>query len=343
MSLAIGSARGLAADLLEAAGLTRAKAERTAEAIVLADVWRVSSHGLMRLPYYLERTVAGGYPPDAELAVVTDTGPVVAYDGGGGLGHWQLERAAEVAAERCRRFGVSAVSVGNSGHCGALGVYVLPPLRDGFVALVFSQGPAVMAPWGGAEPLLSTSPLAAGIPDRPRPVIVDLATSTVARGRIAAAARRGEPLPAGWALDAHGRPTTDPQEALHGLLAPLGGAKGFAIALLVESLTGGMVGPRLSADVPDMFRPEDAAAPQRIAHLVVALDPARLDATGGNGAQERFADLARRVNAAGGRTPGAGRLLPEEVEDDAMLDLPASLEEELLGWAQRYGVAVRAG
>ncbi|MFD4974410.1 Ldh family oxidoreductase [Streptomyces sp. NPDC058424] len=338
MSLGVGTAQALAAGLLEAAGLARERAERTAEAIVLADVWGVGSHGLLRLPYYLQRMVAGGYPPDAELVPVSDTGPVVAYDGGGGLGHWQLHLAAKIAAERCRQFGVAAVSVGNSGHCGALGAYVLPPLRDGLVSLVFSQGPAVMPAWGGSEPLLSTSPLAAGIPTRPRPVIVDLATSAVARGKIAAAAQRGEQLPQGWALDADGRPTTDPQKALHGLLAPLGGAKGFVLALLVESLTGGLVGPLLSADVPDMFRPEEAAQPQRVAHLVLALDPAVLDASGGDGAQERLDDLARRVVASGGRTPGTGRLFPEEVDQEARLDLPAALEEELRSWARKYGI-----
>jgi len=343
MTLTVGDARALAGDLLAASGLAPDDAARTAEAIVLADCWGVASHGLMRLPFYLERIRAGGYPAGARLETVSDTGPAVALDGGGGLGHWQLGRAASLAAERCAEHGVAAVSVGNSGHCGALGVYTLPPLEAGHLALVFSNGPAVMAPWGGSDPLLSTSPLAAGIPTRPRPAIVDLATSAVARGRIAGHARRGEPLPEGWALDADGQPTTDAQAALDGLLAPMGGAKGFALALLVESLTGGLAGPRLSAEVTDMFQADQAAEPQRIGHLVLALDPGRFGTGGPEATQARLDDLARRVEAAGGRLPGAARRRPEEIDASTPLEVDPGVEADVRAWAATLGVAVRPG
>jgi (2R)-3-sulfolactate dehydrogenase (NADP+) len=345
MSLTVKQARDLAGGLLTAVGLDREDAEASARAIVLADVWGVGSHGLMRLPYYLERTRAGGYPSNARLVTVSDTGPVVALDGGGGLGHWQLWRASQLATERCRRWGIAAVAVGNSGHCGALGVYALPPLAAGCVALVFSNGPAVMPPWGGATPILSTSPLAAGIPARPRPAIIDLASSAVARGKLAAYARREEPLPDGWALDASGQPTNDARAALMGMLAPLGGAKGYALALLVESMSGGLVGPRLSADVTDMFAPEDAAAPQQIGHLIIVLDPARFDVEGGAGAQARFDELARRVTDAGGRLPGARRALPADIDEGASLPLDPTVEAELHDWAAKLGVvaATEAG
>ena len=341
MSLTIGHARDLAAELLAAAGLRREDADSTGRALVLADLWGVASHGLMRLPYYLERIQSGGYPPGARLTTVSDTGPAVALDGGGGLGHWQLWRASELATERCRQYGVAVVAIGDSGHCGALGVYTLPPLAAGCVALVVSHGPAVMAPWGGTAPVLSTSPLAAGIPCRPRPAIVDLAMSTVARGKLAACARRGEPLPEGWGLDAAGQPTTDAEAALRGMLAPLGGAKGYALALLVESLSGALVGPRLSAEVTDMFAPEDAAIPQRIGHLIIVLDPARFDVQGGAGAAARFDDLARRVVDAGGRLPGARRLSPDAVDHDTPLHLDGGLEADLFDWAARLGVPAR--
>jgi len=343
MTLSVAEARTMAADLLAAAGLDPDDAAVTAEAIVVADVWGVGSHGLLRLPYYLERMQAGGYPPTARLTTVTDTGPLVTLDGGGGLGHWQVQRAAHLAVERCAPYGIAAVGVGNSGHCGALGVYTAPALRAGLLALVFSHGPAVMPAWGGDTPLLSTSPLAAGIPSRPRPAIVDLATSTVARGKIAARASRGEALPEGWALDRHGQPTSDPQAALAGMLSPLGGAKGFALALLVESMTAGLVGPSLSSDVPDMFTPADVARPQRIAHLVLTVDPARFDATGGSAAQARLDELARRVGAHGGRLPGARRVLPEEVDPDAVVPLEPSLRETLAAWGDRLGVPVPLG
>lgn len=338
MGLTVGAARNLASALLQAAGLRPADAEVTARSIVLADCWGVGSHGLLRLPYYLQRCGSGGYPPEARLATVTDTGPLTVFDGGGGLGHWQLWTAAELTSDRCAQYGIAATAVGNSGHCGALGVYTLPAVERGLLALVFSNGPAVMPAWGGATPLLSTSPLAAGIPCTPRPAIVDMATSAVARGKIAAYAQRGEALPQGWGLDADGQPTEDAQSALMGMLAPLGGAKGYALAFMVEALSAGLVGPSLSADVSDMFAAGEVATPQRIAHLIVVLHPGMLDVEGGAGAPRRLTDLARRIEAAGGRLPGSRRRLPKDIDDDAELQLDPSLVAELGSWANRLDV-----
>lgn len=332
-----GGARKLAAALLVAAGVPEPQAERTARAIVLADCWGIGSHGLMRLPHYLRRLLAGGCRADARLATVNDTGPLVAFDGQDGLGHWQLWRAAEVAAERCARYGVAVATVGRTSHCGALGIYTLPPVGAGQAALVFSNGPAVMPPWGGSSPVVSTSPVAAGFPGPGRPAVVDLATSAVARGRIAQRAASGEPLPPGWAFDAAGRPTADPAAALAGMLAPLGGAKGFALAFLVEAFTGGLVGPALSTGVADMFAAGDSAAPQNISHLVVAFDPGRTAVDGA--ARDRLGALRASVREAGGRVPGEGRTPPEEIGPGAPLTLPDGVAAELTGWAHRLGVA----
>lgn len=328
-ALTVGAARTLACDLLTAAGVPALPAARTAEALVLADAWGIGSHGLMRLPYYLERLRAGGCNPSASLRPVIDTGPLACYDGEDGLGHWQVWQAAEEARTRCLTSGVAAVAVGRSSHCGALGVYTLPLVSAGLVGLVFSNGPAVMPPWGGSAPVVSTSPIAAGIPCQPHPAIVDLATSAVARGRIQAHAQRGEPLGEGWAFNAAGSPTTDPAEALAGMLAPLGGQKGFALAFLVEALTGGLVGPALSTEVSDMFNPSDDARPQRISHLVLALDPARLDVDGK--ADGRLDQLAASVVAAGGRIPGGSR--PLRPDDGTELPIPDRLLQQLSTWS----------
>lgn len=319
-----------AAALLRALGVPAAEADVTAMAITLAERWGLASHGLMRLPFYLARLRSGGVRPDAELHVVRDSGPVVACDGQGGLGHWQAWQAAQMAAERCSRYGLAAVSVGNSSHCGALGVYALPIVEAGYLGLVFSNGPAVMPPWGGSAPILSTSPIAAGIPCRPQPAIIDMATSAVARGRIAERAQRGEQLPAGWALDAAGSPTIDPQAALRGMLAPLGGAKGYALALLVEALTGGMVGPALSSGVADMFDAGAEAVPQRISHLMVAVDPAQLDVDGAG--QRRLDELAALVVASGGRLPGGRRRPPGEIPPSEPLTVSPTTAAQLAQW-----------
>ena len=197
MRATVSGAAEVTSRLLRAAGMPEAPAWRTAWAVVTAEAWGKRSHGLLRVPYYLARFEAGGSDAGASLRTVRDTGPVVALDGGNGIGHWQAWDAAMLATERARRFGIEAVSVGNSGHCGALGYYVLPMVEAGLVGVVFSNGPAVMPPWGGRDAVFSTSPIAAGIPTRPRPSIVDLATSAVARGTVAEAAAAGRPIPEG--------------------------------------------------------------------------------------------------------------------------------------------------
>lgn len=321
----------LAERLLRAAGMPDREAELAARALVTADAWGVGSHGLMRLPYYLRRFASGAQDPAAELSTVHDSGATAAFDGNGGLGHPQVWQAASLAAERCASHGIAAVSVGNSSHCGALGLYVLPIVERGYLGLVFSNGPAVMPPWGGHEAVLSTSPIAAGIPCRPRPAVIDMATSAVARGKIAAHAARGEELPEGWAVDADGAPTTDPKAALAGMLAPLGGGKGFALALLVESLTGGMVGPALATDVPDMFNESHLQEPQRISHTVLAIDPARLDSDGSSA--DRMDALASSVAKAGGRLPGERRTPPADIDPATPITLDAALLDALTNWA----------
>lgn len=330
MNVTVAEAASLATELFVRTGLEADKAKSTARVLVLAERWGLSSHGFLRLPVYLDRTNAGGFPPDAELVPTLDTGPLLTMDGNGGMGHWQMTRATEEAVGRARQYGISAVAVGNSGHCGALGVYAADAATEGMVALVFSCGPAVLPVWGGSRPLLSTSPVAAGFPLDAGPVIVDMALSTVARGKIAAYAREGRPLPDGWALDADGAPTNDAKVALTGLLAPLGGAKGFALAFMVEALTAGLVGPSLSVDVPDFFSGETRDQLQSIAHLLIVLDPTKLDSGGDpDAAAKRMQDLAERTREMGGRVPGSRRIAIEHVADSDVLELPEDLWSEL--------------
>ena len=323
--LTVGKAIEKATELLVASGMDAAKASVSAHAIVASDRWGIGSHGLMRLPFYLDRLKAGGINASAELKIVTDMPGLVVFDGGDGLGHWQIQHAAELAAERAKINGIAAVGVGRSSHCGALGIYVWPMIDKGLVGIAFSTGPAVMPPWGGNKPLLSTSPLAAGIPTDP-PTVVDLATSAVARGKIQAKAQAGAELEPGWAFTKDGAPTLDAKEALAGMLAPLGGAKGYALAVLVESLTGVLIGPTLSKNIPDMFNHGQDSAPQEIAHFVIAIDASKLSVDGEN---NRLGDFAQEVKSAGGRLPGSNRVNPGKLNPDDEITITDSVAAQL--------------
>lgn len=323
--LTVGRAIERATELLIATGMEPEKAAVSAHAIVASDRWGIGSHGLMRLPFYLDRLKAGGINPKAELKPVTDLPGLAVFDGDDGLGHWQLQEASRLASERAKINGIAAVGVGRSSHCGALGIYVWPMIDAGLVGIAFSTGPAVMPPWGGNKPLLSTSPVAAGIPTNP-PTIVDLATSAVARGKIQAKAQAGAELEPGWAFTKDGAPTTDAKEALAGMLAPLGGAKGYALAVLVESLTGVLIGPTLSKNIPDMFNHDQDANPQQIAHFVIAIDAAKLSVDGDQG---RLAEFASEVKSAGGRLPGSNRVNPGKLNLDDEITITESVAAQL--------------
>lgn len=330
----VGNELARATSLLIRAGLPEKNAQVSARAIVASDRWGIGSHGLMRLPFYLERLQAGGINSAAQLKVVTDMPGLVIYDGQDGLGHWQIHTAAEVAAVRAATNGIAAVGVGASSHCGALGIYTAPITQRGLVGIIFSNGPAVIPPWGGNVPVLSTSPIAAGIPTTP-PTIIDLATSAVARGKIAAKAQSDEPLEPGWAFTSNGEPTIDAKEALKGMLAPLGGVKGYALAVLVESLTGGLIGPTLASNMPDMFASSDASKPQGISHFIIAIDASQLSV---DGRSDRMEELVQSVTDAGGRMPGVNRVDPENLDENDEILVADSVLQQLSDWDMKLNL-----
>ena len=334
MSIKTDHALVHATAMLTAAGVPEKNAEQTARAIVTSDVWGNPSHGLMRLPFYLQRITMGGVNADANLTTLSERAAITSLDGEDGLGHWQVWEAAKLGVTKAKEFGISLVSVKNSSHCGALGVYLYPALDAGQISMIFTNGPAVMPAVGGNAPLLSTSPIASGIPSQP-PIIVDLSTSAVARGKIANAAKAGGSIPEGWAVNANGEPITDAKEALMGMLAPLGGAKGFALGLMVEALSAGLSGGALSREVPDMFNPDDDTKPQGISHTVITIDPNDL---GDSASYDDFNKLASSINQTGGRVPGSKRVHPTKL-GNGEITIAEPVIKDLNTWSEKLGLA----
>lgn len=334
MSINVEHALNHATAMLSAAGVPERNSELTARAIVTSDVWGNPSHGLMRLPFYLQRITMGGVTAAATLKIVSQRGAITSLDGEDGLGHWQVWEAAHLGVEKAKEFGISLVSVKNSSHCGALGVYLYPALDAGQISMIFTNGPAVMPAVGGNAPILSTSPIASGIPAQP-PIIVDLSTSAVARGKIANAAKAGGSIPEGWAVNAKGEPITDAKEALMGMLAPLGGAKGFALGLMVEALSAGLSGGALSREVPDMFNPDDDTKPQGISHTVITIDPNDL---GDSASYDDFNKLASSITNTGGRVPGSKRVHPTKL-GNGEINIAEPVIKDLNTWSEKLGMA----
>ena len=334
----VGEVREVAARVLQAAGMPAEFAARTAWALAMAEAWGRGSHGVLRLPHYLSRFEQGGTNPRARLRLVSSVGAVTVLDGENGLGHWQAWEGARQATATAGRLGAGLVAIRDSGHCGVLGLYVLPMLDARMVGLAFSNGPAAIPPWGGHAPVLSTGPIAGGFPGSPSPAIVDLSTSAISRGAIVQAAAAGRPLPDGVAFDREGHPTTDARAALDGMLAPMGGAKGFSLGFLVEAITGALVGTRLSTDIADPLSPKVAGSSQRVAHLLLAIDPMRISPDGSS--YERWTRLQSEVRSAGGRPPGSER--PLDPPDSHPLTIARSVAGAVAEAAGKLGVALAA-
>lgn len=222
--------------------------------ILEAELSGKSSHGLSLVPAYVGGIASGAISARPHLEVLGSTGAACVVDGGNGLGHVVLARAMDRAVEIAGSLGIGLVAVRNSNHAGMLSFAARRAVASGMVGYVTSGGPAVMAPWGGREPRLGTSPFAWAMPTGGGfPLVFDAGCSVAARRKIRQAAAANEAIPESWALDAEGAPTTDPHRALLGSLVPFGGHKGYGLALVNEVLVCGLAGGVLAAEVDSPF------------------------------------------------------------------------------------------
>lgn len=232
-------------------GVPREDADIIADHLVLASLRGVDSHGLIRIPYYIEGIKRGLVKPSPEIKILSQNPSHAMIDGGGGLGIPIAVRATKLSLEKARRSGISAVGVRNLGHVGMLAYYTLMAIREGIIGIVMANSPAIVAPWGGVDRIFGTNPISIGFPgQRGKGIVIDMATSAIAHFKIKLAAMRGERIPEGAALNREGRPTTDPKEALEGVLLPFGGYKGYALSLAVEMLSSILLGAPSSTEIP---------------------------------------------------------------------------------------------
>jgi (2R)-3-sulfolactate dehydrogenase (NADP+) len=311
---------------LVASNTSPANAQSVASALTAAEVDGQTGHGLARVPSYAAQARAGKVDGHAEPQARQTRQASLLIDACSGFAYPALDLAIARLPALAAACGIAAAGFVRSHHFGVAGRHVERLAEEGLVALAVGNTPKAMAAWGGRRPLLGTNPLAFAAPRAGRPpLVVDLALSQVARGKIVAAAGKGEAIPAGWAVDAHGAPTTDAAAALGGALLPLGGAKGAALALMVEVLSAALTGAHFAFEASSFF--DAQGAPPGVGQLLIAIDPGAFG--GAELFARRLALLAETIESDGARLPGSRRLALREKARTEGVSVDAKLLDEV--------------
>jgi L-2-hydroxycarboxylate dehydrogenase (NAD+) len=296
--------------VLKSCGMNEANAVKTADLMTQADLIGADAHGIFRLPQYARRFRAGGMNPNPEISIINQRAGTALIDGDNGIGHLVMMKATQIAIEKARATGIAWVGARNSNHAGPASLYPRMALAHDMIGIYMAVGSANhMPPWGGSEMLLSTNPIAVAIPSHEiSPVVLDMATTVAAYGKIKTAMQRGEMLPEGWMIDKQGRPITDPVRAVEGFLQPIGGYKGYGLALIFGLLAGTLNGAAFGKSVID-FNADDTSV-TNTGHLIIVLD---ISSFSDVGSFKKEIDEAGRVMKASRKLPGVTEIfLPGE-------------------------------
>lgn len=257
--------------LLNLAGVAEDHRDVAAEGIVYGQLRGSKTHGIFHLPTYVKDLRSGAVNPNPDLSVEKEGPAMRRLDGDNGLGVVVGTRGMDVAIAAAEQFGIGGCSARQSNHFGLGAFYVQRAARRGVIGLAFSNASPTMAPWGGRTPILGTNPVAMGFPLAGQaPLIIDMASSSIARARLRKAAEANEEIPDTWALNPEGRPTADAREGMAGTVQPFGGAKGYAIALAVELLCASLVGDLHGWDIRNLN--DDGTTPSGVSHFFLAID-----------------------------------------------------------------------
>jgi len=331
MKLSLEDARARVAAALMRAGASPAMAEATARALVLAEAQGLGSHGLSRVAQYATHLRNGRADGQAQARVVRRRGGAVLVDAGEGLAFPACELAVQEAILAARVSGVAFVGVTGSHHAGVIVDHLRAVAAAGLVGLGLANSPAAMPAAGGKHPIFGTNPVAAAFPRRGAdPLLIDLSLSEVARGKVMVAAKKGEPIPLGWALDANGQPTTDAQAALSGSMLPIGAVtspKGAMLALVVELLVTALIGAQFGFEASSFF--VDEGNRPRIGQAFIVIDPSAL--AGEAAYLDRVEVLvAEMLTDEGVRLPGVRREALRRRAEAEGIEVPDAL---LAAWA----------
>lgn len=257
--------------LFETTGMAADEAYVNADNLVDADLKGIESHGTSRMPIHLKRIRSGAVRANYDIKVTSDRASAAVFDACHSMGPYVSKKAMDLAIQKAKITGVAFVTVKNSNHNGTAGYYVEQAIREGMIGFSATNGSPRMAPWGGRDPFFGTNPFAVGIPtDKQLPIIADMATSLVARGKIVIAAKKKEPIPLGWAIDKNGEDTTNAEDALVGTVLPFAGPKGSAIALIIDVLAGVLSGSVFGPHINDMYADYDK--PTLTSHVFGAIN-----------------------------------------------------------------------
>lgn len=326
-AVSLVEAQTLGEKILMAHSVGQRNATLTIASLLRAEMEGLPSHGFSRIPYYAAQSAAGKVDGHAVPLVERPRPGVVTVDARCGFAFSAFADGLPVAARAAKESGVALLAVRNSHHAGVLGFPVADLAEQGLVAMGFANSPASLAPYGGKKVTFGTNPLAMACPrkDAP-PLVIDLSMGLLARGKILQAAKKGELIPEGAAVDAQGNPTRDPAKAFDGALLPFGGPKGYALALMVEIMSAALTGASLAIEASSLFTP-DGPAP-RLGQSFLIMDPA---ATAGASFVDRVEQLLTFItDQPGTRLPGDRRIgLSQQARQSNSINLSDDLLAEL--------------
>ncbi|MEV8360360.1 Ldh family oxidoreductase [Microbacterium sp. NPDC076895] len=330
-----------ATQILQGGGVPANDAELIATSLVEADRRGTHSHGVMRLPLYVQAVRTGGINPSPTMKWAREQGATAILDAGNGFGQVAMAHALEKGRQLVAKHATAVVAVRGSSHYGAGAYWTSQLSNEGLVAFLISTTGASVTPFGGAEKVLGTNPLTISFPTGANdPVVLDMASSNGAYGRIVEASKEHHPIPAGWAVDAKGQPTTNPDSALSGALLPFGGHKGSGLAVLLELLAGPLAGGNIAAETTDMW--DDPSSPMGTGHLLWIVDPVGLQ--GDESPIHRAASFQDRLRNVTPAQESSKVLSPGDIEhqkareNTEQMPMPASTLEDIAKLAQELGL-----